>query len=216
MKKALITWGGWDGHEPDKTAKIFEDILKKENYDVTVVTDYKWLDDKEYIQTLDLVVPVHTGSGPVDKANDFSALIKSGTGLGGWHGGMCDSSTHPEYMFMTGGKFVCHPGGIVEYEVNITKKDDLIVKGLNDFKMNSEQYYMLVDPHIEVIAETTFRDRPDWWGYEFVKGVTMPVVWKRMWGKGKVFYCALGHVAKDFDVPEAKEIVRRGLLWATR
>ena len=75
---------------------------------------------------------------------------------------------------------------------------------------------MLVDPHIEVIAETTFRDRPDWGGYEFVKGVTMPVVWKRMWGKGKVFYCALGHVAKDFDVPEAKEIVRRGLLWATR
>ena len=44
----------------------------------------------------------------------------------------------------------------------------------------------------------------------------MPVVWKRMWGAGKVFYSSLGHVAKDFDVPEAKEIMRRGMAWATR
>lgn len=35
-------------------------------------------------------------------------------------------------------------------------------------------------------------------------------------GKGRVFYTLLGHVAKDFDVPEAREIVKRGMLWAAR
>jgi hypothetical protein len=31
-----------------------------------------------------------------------------------------------------------------------------------------------------------------------------------------VFYASLGHVAKDFDVPEARTIVQRGMLWASR
>jgi type 1 glutamine amidotransferase len=44
----------------------------------------------------------------------------------------------------------------------------------------------------------------------------MPVVWKRMWGEGKVFYTSLGHIATDFDVPEVKEILRRGMIWATK
>jgi len=47
-----------------------------------------------------------------------------------------------------------------------------------------------------------------------VKGAVMPAVWTRPWGKGRVFACSLGHVAADFDVPAAREIVRRGLLWA--
>jgi len=43
----------------------------------------------------------------------------------------------------------------------------------------------------------------------------MPVVWKKTYGKGRVFYTSLGHVAKDFDVRQANEIVERGMLWAS-
>jgi uncharacterized protein len=78
--------------------------------------------------------------------------------------------------------------------------------------MHSEQYYMHVDPSNEVLATTTFKGDI----FSWIEGVVMPVVWKRKWGRGNVFYCSLGHVAKDFDVPEVREIVRRGLLWATR
>lgn len=71
---------------------------------------------------------------------------------------------------------------------------------------------MHVDPSNEMLATTTFGgDILPW-----IEGTIMPVVWKRRWGKGKVFYCSLGHVGKDFDVPEARELVRRGLLWPTR
>jgi type 1 glutamine amidotransferase len=44
----------------------------------------------------------------------------------------------------------------------------------------------------------------------------MPAVWKRRYGKGRVFYSSVGHIAKDFELPEALEIVKRGLLWAAR
>ena len=107
---------------------------------------------------------------------------------------------------------MAHPGGIVDYGVNITKPDDPIVKGLSDFTMRSEQYYMQVDPSNEVLATTTFSGEHCPW----IEGCVMPVVWKRMWGKGRVFYTSLGHVAADFQVPEVLEIVKRGMLWASR
>jgi len=119
-----------------------------------------------------------------------------------------------EYQFMVGGQWVAHPGGIIDYEVNILpeKKNDPIVHGLKDFKMHSEQYYLHVDPGVEVLAATTFSGQYAPW----IEGVVMPVVWKKYYGQGRVFYCSLGHVAADFDVPEAREIVKRGILWAAQ
>jgi type 1 glutamine amidotransferase len=71
---------------------------------------------------------------------------------------------------------------------------------------------MHVDPSNEVLATTTFTGAHAPW----IEGVVMPVVWKRKHGKGRVFYSALGHVAKEFDVPEMRTILKRGLLWAAR
>ena len=85
------------------------------------------------------------------------------------------------------------------------------MKGLGEFEMNSEQYYMHVDPSNEVLATTTFDGEP----YPWIRGCVMPQVWKRKYGEGRVFYSALGHNAKDFEVPEVKEILRRGMLWAS-
>jgi type 1 glutamine amidotransferase len=137
--------------------------------------------------------------------------IHNGAGFAGWHGGVADAFRDAvEYQFMVGGQWVAHPGNIIDYTVEITDHDDPVTAGLNDFKMHSEQYYLHVDPSNQVLATTTF----DASYHEWIEGVTIPVAWKRRWGKGRVFYCSLGHVAADFDVPEAREIVRRGLLWA--
>ncbi|MFN5935684.1 MAG: ThuA domain-containing protein, partial [Roseiflexaceae bacterium] len=139
--------------------------------------------------------------------------VASGVGYAGWHGGMADAfRNNTEYQFMVGGQWVAHPGNIIDYTVNITNHTDPITAGLSDFAMHSEQYYMHVDPGNEVLATTTFSDQYcDW-----IKGTVMPYVWKRRWGKGRVFYTSLGQVAKDFNVPEARTIVERGMLWASR
>jgi type 1 glutamine amidotransferase len=71
---------------------------------------------------------------------------------------------------------------------------------------------MHIDPIIEVLATTTFNGEYAPW----IAGSVVPVVWKKRWGEGKVFYSSLGHVAKDFDVPEARTIMQRGMLWASR
>lgn len=212
-KKALINWGGWEGHEPQKCAELFASLL--DDFEVRVVSDLNVYIDRDYMQSLNLIVPVWTMS-QITKEQEAGLLnaVKSGVGIAGWHGGMADSfRMNTEYQFMVGGQWVAHPDNIIDYEVNIVNHDDPITRGVPDFKMHSEQYYLHVDPANEVLATTTFHDRVS---APWINGTVMPVVWKRRWGEGRVFYSSLGHVCADFEVPEAREIQVRGLLWAAR
>jgi type 1 glutamine amidotransferase len=214
MKSALMVWGGWSGHEPKQCVEIFAPWLQEQGYEVTIADTLDVYLDEAKMNSLDLIVPVWT-MGTITREQERGLLqaIQNGVGIAGWHGGMGDSfRNNTEYQFMVGGQWVAHPGGVIDYEVHIVKHDDPIVAGLKDFKMHSEQYYMHVDPSNEVLATTTFSGEYAPW----IEGTVMPVAWKRRWGKGKVFYCSLGHVAKDFDVPEARTIVQRGMLWASK
>jgi len=214
MKQALIVWGGWDGHEPEQCANIFAPILESEGFEVTVSDTLDSYLDAEKMAQLSLVVPTWTmGTITDEQEQGLLSAIKGGVGVAGWHGCMGDSfRNNVEYQWMVGGQWVAHPGNIIDYTVNITDRTDPITAGLNDFAMHSEQYYMHVDPSNEVLATTTFSGEHASW----IEGTVIPVVWKRTWGKGRVFYSSLGHVASDFDVPEALEIQRRGMLWAAR
>lgn len=214
MKKALIVWGGWEGHEPKLCTDIFAPMLRERDYDVTISDTLDIYLNTEFMLALDLVVPIWT-MGTITREQEKGLLdaIASGVGVGGWHGGMADAfRNNTTYQWMVGGQWVAHPGNIIDYEVNIIDHSDPITAGLSDFKMHSEQYYMHVDPSNQVLATTTFSGEHAAW----VKGTVMPVVWKRMWNQGRVFYSSLGHHASDFNVPEAKEIQIRGMMWASR
>jgi type 1 glutamine amidotransferase len=193
---------------------IFAPYLAAQGFDVRVSDTLDAYLDEEYMRSLSLVVPVWTmGSITGEQEKGLLKAIESGAGVAGWHGGMGDSFRNSvTYQFMVGGQWVAHPGGVIPYRVNITNHDDPITAGLSDFDMVSEQYYMHVDPSNDVLATTTFTGENTAW----IDGTVMPVVWKRTWGAGRVFYTSLGHVAKDFDVAEARTIVERGMLWAAR
>jgi uncharacterized protein len=212
-KKALFVWGGWDGHEPKQCVDLFAPILQAEGFEVTISDTLDTYLETDLMQAQDLIVQVYTMSTITpEQERGLLETIKAGTGYAGWHGGMADAfRNNTEYQFMVGGQWVAHPGNIIDYIVNITSSDP-IVAGLHDFAMHSEQYFMHVDPSNEVLATTTFNGEH----CEWIAGTVMPVVWKRRWGTGRVFYSALGHVRSDFDVFEAREIVRRGMLWASR
>ena len=213
-KKALMVWGGWDGHEPERCIKIFAPFLRENGYDVEISDTLDSYLDPDKMLALDLVVPVWTmGTITPEQEKGLLAAVESGVGIAGWHGGMGDSfRNNVDYQFMVGGQWVAHPGGVIDYKVNITDHDDPITADLSDFKMHSEQYYMHVDPSNQVLATTTFKGEYCPW----IEGNVIPVIWKRMWGAGRVFYTSLGHVAKDFNVPEARTIVQRGMLWASK
>lgn len=213
-KRALIYFGGWQGHEPGAFSQMAREDLEAAGFDVTLSDSLEPLADAAALAEFDLIVPIWTmGEISDEQVKGLLAAVENGTGLAGWHGGMADAfRNRPEYQFMVGGQWVAHPGNVIDYRVEITRSNDPLMAGLSDFDMHSEQYYMHVDPCNEVLATTTFgREHMPW-----IEGCVMPVVWKRKWGKARVFYSSLGHVAADFEVYEAREIARRGMLWASR
>jgi type 1 glutamine amidotransferase len=211
---ALFVCGGWEGHEPEECAEIFAPVLREKGYEVEVSSTLDTYLDEDKMASLDLVVQVWSmGEITGEQERGLLEAVRGGVGLAGWHGGLADSfRDSPNFQFMVGGQFVAHPGGIVEYEVNIVDREDPITAGLEDFRVRTEPYYLHVDPLNEVLATTTFAGEHAPW----IEGAVVPVVWKKRWGAGRVFYCSLGHVAADFDVPEVRKIVERGMLWASR
>jgi len=213
MRNALVFWGGWAGHEPEECSVVVKELLEESGFNVRVENNTTCLRDPA-IQSLNLIVPVVTMS-KIKKEDEegLTSAIKGGVGLAGFHGGLGDSFREcSQYQYMVGGQFVAHPGDFVDYTINIKRPDDDIVKGMSDFEFRSEQYYMHVDPSNEVLAETTFSGDHDAW----TKGTIMPVVWKRRYGKGRVFYSGLGHSAKEFETPQVNDIFARGAAWAAR
>jgi type 1 glutamine amidotransferase len=228
MKSALMVWGGGQEHFPKECAELWAPILKEKGFEVEVSDTLDSYLDQEKMQKLDLIVQIWTmGSITNDQEKALLEAIKSGTGFGGWHGGIGDSfRDHPNYQFLVGGQWVALPVNdptelFSEYEVNITNHDHEITKGLTDFSITSEHYYLLTDPTNEVLATTdvpagkwmrSARGVP----VQSTRGAVMPAVWTRTFGAGRVFYTSLGHRLEDFDIPQVREIVSRGLLWASK
>jgi type 1 glutamine amidotransferase len=216
-QKALILCGGWDGHEPKQISARFKQFLESENFEVSIEESLEALEDKARLVELDLFVPVWTMAQAGLKKGFFEPLLEAaggGTGIAGCHGGMCDSFRNSvEWQFLTGANWVAHPGcDGVPYRINITSKSNPITEGITDFDVSSEQYYLHVDPANEVLATTRF---PTVKWYHSANGeVDVPQVWARKWGHGRVFYNALGHHNDIFDIPQAWELMKRGMLWA--
>jgi type 1 glutamine amidotransferase len=213
LKRCLIVSGGYPPHRPIDAGRRVVDLLTQEGFSVTHRSDLGAYDDED-LHSYDLIVPNWTvGDMGIETAKRLWAAVESGVGLGGFHGGMADGfRTSDRFRYIVGGSYVAEPGGVRPYTVEITRPEDPIMRGIGDFPYESEQYYMHVDPAVEVLAVTRFTASPHAW----IDGVAMPSVWKKAFGAGRVFFSAFGHVPEEFDNPSMREILKRGLLWASR
>jgi type 1 glutamine amidotransferase len=214
MKKALIFYGGWDGHEPEQVATHMALLLTEKGFEVTSLTYDDFKISTMALKDFHLIVPVVT-MDKMDKelSEKISEAVASGRGFMGCLGGMCDAfRENVLWQFMTGGNWVSHPGGDgVKYTVEIKNSSSQLVEGIKDFQVISEHYYLHVDPAVEVLATTRF---PNIHWYHSTNGlVDMPVVWTKRWGHGRVYYTALGHHADIVQLPEVTELLKRGIDW---
>ena len=216
-KKALVVQGGWDGHRPTQVAELYKRILTEENFDVEISDTLDVFKDEAKLLSLNLIIPHWTMAKiSQEQVTPILNAVQAGVGLAGAHGGMCDAfRENAEWQFMTGGQFVAHPGNDgTLYDVKISPIKSVITEGIEDFQVSSEQYYMHVDPAIKVLAYTPF---PVAEGPHTPNGqVDMPVVWTKMWGKGRVFYNSLGHHESILATQPCATMMRRGFLWAAR
>lgn len=209
MKHALFVCGGWDGHQPEKIVDLFAGELKSRGYAVQIDHELGRLADPAALRAYSLIFPCWTmGKLAPEESKGLQEAVRGGVNLGGIHGGMGDAFRGDlDYEWMTGGHFVGHPH-VGDYVVRVTNPAHPITAGLPEsFPYRSEQYYMMVDPGIQVLATTEY-------SYDGAT-CTMPVAWTKQWGKGRVFYSALGHAPSEFtEFPSALRLTVQGLLWA--
>jgi len=228
-RRALIVRGGWEGHQPVETTALFIPFLERNGFEVRVTDGTGVYADTDELATVDLIVQVNTMS--TIEPEEFAGLqgaVLAGTGLAGWHGGIADSyRNNADYLHMIGGQFAHHAGkdpalrtgeqsdNYIPYTVHITPlgRTHPITRGIEDFDLVTEQYWVLSDDYNEVLATTTQEARPwDAWN----RPVTSPAIWTRQWGKGRVFVSAPGHRLEVVQDPNVRTIIERGLLWAAR
>jgi len=213
-KNILIVYGGWEGHKPKLFAEKIASWLKEKKANVYISDTTSIYTNTKLMKKLDLIIQ-HITMGEIseNQIKNLTNTIKNGVGLAGCHGGLGDSFRNDvDFQYMVGGQFVQHPGDNINYTVNISTKKDPITKDINDFSLTSEQYYMHVDPALKVLATTKFSGKHDPW----IRGVVIPVVWKKYYGKGRIFYNSIGHSIENFEIPEIWEMTKRGIVWACK
>jgi len=216
-KRALVVRGGWEGHVPVPASDRYAQVLGESGFEVTLSDSLDSYLDEAQLAATDLVVQCWTmGTMSSRQADGLSRAVRSGTGFAGWHGGIIDAFRgEPLYSLVTGGQFVYHPRGFVTYQVRLVadRAEHPVLAGVEAFSITTEQYYVQVDPGIDVLAVTDFVADP---AYPDLAGVVMPVTWTRRWGRGRVFVTTIGHSVSDLEVPQVDAMIRAGMAWAAR
>jgi hypothetical protein len=228
-KQALVVRGGWFGHQPVEATEEFIPFLEQNGFTVRIEESPKVYADAEYMRTVDLVVQTMTMSTiEMDEFLGLRAAIEAGTGFGGWHGGIADSyRATAQYLQMVGIQFAEHPGkhpderrgeqddNYLPHHYTFTElgRQHPITEGLEDFDLTTEQYWVLHDDYLDVLATTTQEVR-DWDPWN--RPITSPAIVTRQWGKGRIFVSTPGHRVEILRDPTVRTIIERGLLWAAR
>ena len=229
MRRALVVRGGWDGHQPVAATELFLPFLREQGFEVDVHETNEVYADAEVMAATDLVVQSMTMSSiGHDELWGLRGAVEAGTGLVGWHGGIADSYRNSsDYLQLVGGQFATHPGkepslrvgdetdNYLPYTVEITDlgREHPITAGLDDFELESEQYWVLHDDLVDVLATTTHPTQPY---HPWHRPITSPAVWTRHWGKGRIVVATPGHTPEVLQHPSVRTIVERGMLWAAR
>ncbi|WP_046529948.1 ThuA domain-containing protein [Cellulomonas sp. FA1] len=229
MRRALVVRGGWDGHQPVAATELFLPFLREQGFEVDVHETNEVYADAEVMAATDLVVQSVTMSSiGHDELWGLRGAVEAGTGLVGWHGGIADSYRNSsDYLQLVGGQFATHPGkepslrvgdetdNYLPYTVEITDlgREHPITAGLDDFELESEQYWVLHDDLVDVLATTTHPTQPY---HPWHRPITSPAVWTRHWGKGRIVVATPGHTPEVLQHPSVRAIVERGMLWAAR
>jgi type 1 glutamine amidotransferase len=230
-KLAVVVRGGWDGHSPVEATNLFIPHLESNGFEVRIFDSPAPYADAALMAQTALIVQCNTMSTiERDQVRGLKQAIQNGTGMAGWHGGIADSyRDSSEYLHLIGAQFAEHPSlydpatdttqgperNYVPYTVNMLPEaaDHPITQGLSDFELVTEQYWVLWDRYLDVLATTTQRVRPwDPWKRE----VTSPAIWTRQWGAGRIFVCTPGHSLDVLEHSTVRTVVERGLLWASR
>ena len=147
----------------------------------------------------------YTDVGELTEEQESGLLTytRSGGGFFGLHTAAASFRKSEGYHDMLNGFFSGH-SPYMEFTVNVSDSEHPISKGLKDFDVTDELYYL---KHNADISHHLM------YAYDHTKDETHVMAFHHTYGKGRVFYFALGHDMVVLENPSFQNIVQRGMLW---
>jgi len=143
----------------------------------------------------------------------FLEFVAGGKGLVGIHGATCGVKW-PEYNDMIGGTYAGHTGGSAWIKVEDPAHPLCAMLPKEGFEANDE-FYVLGGPYsrqkVRVLTSLDLTKTAD---PQKLKVKDYPVSWIREQGKGRVFYCSLGHSLASFRSPHVLKHILAGIQYA--
>ena len=223
--KKVLLFGGMEGapHDYKAVCPVLEEYLREiPHLEVDYVAEDYDAFLGERLAPYDVLVLYHTGGElSAQQESDLLDWVSSGRGFVGVHGATCSFKSSGRYFEMLGARFTAHPF-IREYTVSLVDESPGITFNHNhpvladlegssaknweewpvyEYRVVDEQYLFDRVTDFEVLAAGMF------------KGVSVPVAWVKPWGKGRVFYFALGHNADACRNGFFKRMFSSGVRW---
>lgn len=161
-----------------------------------------------------------TGELPMSSVQKAALLdfVRAGRGFLGVHSATDTFYAWPDYLDLIGGTFDGHPWHqVVTIQVadssdptvaflgNSLQFNDEIYQ-IRDFDVHGSKVLLRLDPNSVDLEKDGVHRRPYGW----------PLAWKRSFGKGRVFYSALGHEASVWQDPRYQRMITNAILWSMR
>ena len=148
----------------------------------------------------------------------FLDFVRGGKGFVGIHSATDTFYQWPEYLALVGGYFNDHPWHQT-VTIDAADRASPIVAFLGPSLSIADEIYQISDfdyRHAHVLLRLEPRSvdltlgtvRPRFYGW--------PLAWTRSYGKGRVFYTALGHEPAVWRDPRYQQLLSNAILWVTR
>ncbi len=199
--RVLLLWGGCC-HAWEQQTQAVQTLLETGTAIRVTSTDDRESLRRETLKPFRAVFIMTQGGGITDEQlGGLLGFVRDGGGLVALHAaaGAFRESGAQEYFRMLGGKFRSHKYG--DFRVEFTE-DHPVTQGLRGFDVRDEDYVHDLYPDMErhVLAVRTSDGEP--------------VCWVRRYGRGRVFYLALGHDRHSWNNRNFQILLYRGTLWA--
>lgn len=150
-----------------------------------------------------VIIYLHRKNMSIQAFEALKDFVSAGGGLIGLHSATASFKDNEEYFNILGGKFVSHEE-VIEFSVKPEHGTDEIFSGIEEFRVRDELYIH------------DFRGNIDVHFYTEKNGEKVPVVWTKIYGKGRVCYIEPGHLAASIQNTGVKLLLDKALRWVTQ
>jgi type 1 glutamine amidotransferase len=122
-------------------------------------------------------------------------------GFVGLHGVTTSFQESNDWKRLIGASFISHPDMGPAYRFTVKDASHPVMDGVTDFDLVDELYFSEVHARFSVLLSCRY------------EGIERPVAWHKQYGRGKVFYLALGHDVVQLGNEHVRRMIANGVRW---